>query len=327
MSPHMGLSWTAVSDLDPVAFPVRRANVRGVDLAYLREGVGGVPLLLLHGWPETMRIWWRNIQALAEAGFEVVVPDLRGFGASGPAPDGFYDVASQAEDVATLVRDELGHRTVVTCGGDLGGVVAQELAQRSGGLVSRQVLFNTIPPVGLADAYEAAGVATKPDARSRAASDYFARHANHADAVAGELDTPDRRRRYVATFYGSRFWAAPGSFDQDAARFMAEPFGDEVAFRSSLAIYESALGKRDVLDAPRWLAAGSDVPTLILYGPEDHVIPLSFPDQCAVAFPEHVGPFVVTGAGHFLQWERAHVLNQAVRYFCLDLLGDSPRDG
>ena len=38
---------------------------------------------------------------------------------------------------------------------------------------------------------------------------------------------------------------------------------------------------------------------------------------------ELVGPFVIDGAGHFLQWERASVLNQAVRYFCLDLLGES----
>jgi pimeloyl-ACP methyl ester carboxylesterase len=69
-----------MDDLDPIAFPVRRAHVRGVDLAYLREGEGGVPLVLLHGWPETMRIWWRNVRPLAEGGFEVIVPDLRGFG-------------------------------------------------------------------------------------------------------------------------------------------------------------------------------------------------------------------------------------------------------
>ena len=316
-----------MTELHPDAFEVRRARVRGVDLAYLREGEGGFPLVLLHGWPETMRIWWRNIAALAGAGFEVIVPDLRGFGESGPAPDGFYDVPSQARDIEALVREELGHAQVVTCGGDLGGVVAQELAARFDGLVARQVLFNTIPPVGLGEAYEAAGVAVKPDGRTLMASDSFFRQANYADVVAAELDTPDKRRRYVATFYGPRFWAAPETFDEDSARFMAEPFGDEVAFRSSLAIYESALGKREVSEAPQWIAAQTDTPTLILYGPADHVIPSSFPDQCAVAFPEHVGPFVVEGAGHFLQWERAEVLNQAVRYFCLDLLGHSRRDG
>ena len=46
-----------------------------------------------------------------------------------------------------------------------------------------------------------------------------------------------------------------------------------------------------------------------------------------MAFDERVGPFVVEDAGHFLQWERAEVLNQAIRYFCLDLLGDSRADG
>jgi pimeloyl-ACP methyl ester carboxylesterase len=316
-----------MDEVDPIAFPVRRAQVRSVDLAYLREGEGGFPLVLLHGWPETMRIWWRNIAPLADAGFEVIVPDLRGFGESGPAADGFYDVVAQARDIEALVRQQLGHTRVVTCGGDLGGVVAQELALRFEGLVDRQVLFNTIPPVGLQDEYEAAGVGAYRDERSTQASDYFFRQANYADVLASELDTPDKRRRYVATFYGPRFWAAPGSFDQEAVEFMAAPFGDEVSFRSSLAIYESALGKREVSEPPLWFGSGGDLPTLILYGPEDHVIPSSFPERCAVAFPEHVGPFFVPHAGHFLHWERASVLNQAIKYFCLDLLGDSNRDG
>jgi pimeloyl-ACP methyl ester carboxylesterase len=46
---------------DPAAFAVHRAEVRGVEMAYLREGRGGFPLLLLHGWPETKPIWWRNV--------------------------------------------------------------------------------------------------------------------------------------------------------------------------------------------------------------------------------------------------------------------------
>ena len=60
------------------------------------------PLLLVHGYPETKRIWWRNIAALAGAGFEVIAPDLRGFGESGPAPDGFYDVALAVTEIAAL---------------------------------------------------------------------------------------------------------------------------------------------------------------------------------------------------------------------------------
>ena len=65
--------------LDPHAFTVRRETVRdGVTLAFVHEGAGGYPLLLLHGYPETKRIWWRNVGPLAAAGYEVVAPDLRG---------------------------------------------------------------------------------------------------------------------------------------------------------------------------------------------------------------------------------------------------------
>jgi pimeloyl-ACP methyl ester carboxylesterase len=40
-----------------------------------------------------------------------------------------------------------------------------------------------------------------------------------------------------------------------------------------------------------------------------------------VAFTQRIGPFVVQGAGHFLQWERADVLNQSLVYFFADLRG------
>ena len=50
------------------------------------------------------------------------------------------------------------------------------------------------------------------------------------------------------------------------------------------------------------------------------MIPRYFCARMEAAFPERMGPFVVPGAGHFLQWEAAGVLNPAVRYFCGDLL-------
>src|SRR3954470_1206098 len=104
----------ATAALDARRFTIKQAEVRdGVTLAFAHEGIGGQPLVLLHGWPETMRIWWRNIAPLAAAGFEVIVPDLRGFGESGPSADGFYDVVAQARDIEALVRDELGHDSVV----------------------------------------------------------------------------------------------------------------------------------------------------------------------------------------------------------------------
>src|SRR5438105_13813202 len=94
---------TPTTELDANAFEIHRMVVRAaVGLAYVREGVGGVPLVLLHGWPSTKRIFWRNIAPLAQAGFEVIVPDQRGFGDS-PAPAKFVDMAASSRDVHALL--------------------------------------------------------------------------------------------------------------------------------------------------------------------------------------------------------------------------------
>jgi pimeloyl-ACP methyl ester carboxylesterase len=295
-----------LSHPDPGAFAVERATVRdGLELAYVRAGAGGAPLLLVHGWPETKRIWWRNIGPLADAGFEVIVPDLRGFGDSGLAPDDRYDTVASALDLHALLTEVLGHVRIAACGGDYGGVVVQDLGLRFAGLVERQCLFNTIPPV--LERFE-------PSPRVRQAADYFRRQGREADALAAELRTPDERRRYVAQFYGPRFWAAPGAFDRAAVDFMTEPFADPDKLRASFGLYESTLGTRPLTAPPR-LFEHNPLPTLILYGPEDHVIPTEFMDLMERAFDDPVGPFVVPGAGHFLQWERADVLNRALAAF------------
>ena len=299
-------------------FAVQRAQVRdGLELAYVREGEGGYPLVLLHGWPETKRIWWRNIEPLATAGFDVIVPDLRGFGDSGLAPDGYYDPATLARDVHALVHDVLGHARCAVAGGDIGGVVAQDMGLRFEAFVVRQCLFNTVPPL-LVDEYSEAGIAPEVPRDVRMAADYFLRQGREADELAAELDTPEKRRRYIAQFYGSRFWAAPGTFRREDVDFMTEPFADADVLRASFGSYETALGTRPPAEPPR-LFERNPLPTLLLYGPEDHVIPRDFPARCEVAFTERVGPFVVPRAGHFLQWERADVLNQSLVYFFADL--------
>jgi pimeloyl-ACP methyl ester carboxylesterase len=298
-----------VSELDPGAFDVKRATVReGVELAYLREGEGGYPLLLVHGWPETMRIWWRNIAPLAEAGFEVIVPDLRGFGETGPIPgDERYDTAGSSLDLHGLVTDVLGHERIAASGGDYGGVVIEDMGLRFEGLIERQVLFNTIPPM-----LERAELT----ALTRQAADYFRRQSRDADALAAELRTPEERRRYIAQCYGSRFWAAPGTFTDEDVDFMTEPFADADTLRTSFGLYESAVGNRPLTDTPR-LFEPNPIPTVVLYGPEDHVIAREFSDRMVAAFPNIVGPFDVPGAGHFLQWERADLLNRTLAAFLL----------
>lgn len=259
-----------------------------------------------------MRIWWRNVGPLADAGFHVIAPDLRGFGLSGLAPDGFYDVPSHSRDLHALVHDHLGIERVVAVAGDLGGAVLQDLSLRFPGFVRRAAVFNCPLPY-LAEPMR--GLRTRPP---REAADYFLRQGTDADGLAAELASEAARRRYIAAFYGSRFWAHPGAFDADAVAFHVEPFGDAAKLRASFANYEAAL--RPERRSERPLLGENPTPALILFGASDHVIYPDFDRMAAAVFPEHVGPFLVRDAGHFLQWEAAGVLNGAIAAFCRDLL-------
>lgn len=301
--------------VDPSRFAVHRATVRGVDLAFVREGVGGVPLVCVHGWPESKRIFWKVIEPFAAAGFEVIVPDLRGFGDSAVAPDGFHDVASHARDLFALVHDVLGHERVVLLGGDLGGPVVQDLAVRHPDWVERMVLFNSPLPYLNERMADLAG--TRP---AREASDYFLRQGLDPDGLSAELATPDMRRRYIATFYTSRFWAHPGAFTGEGeVDFHTEPFADAARLRASFGGYESTFSAA-ARSEPALLGPNEHTLTLILHGTSDHVIYPAFDRMAAAVFGRHVGPFLLRDCGHFVPWEAPHALVSGTVAFCSDLL-------
>lgn len=304
---------------DPAAFGTARARLpSGRELGFVHEGAGGFPLLLVHGWPETKRLWWKVVAPLAAAGFEVIAPDLRGFGESDADVDGFHDLAAHAHDLHALVADVLGHERCAAAGGDLGGGIIQDLGLRFDGFVVRQVLFNCVMPI-LTEAYAAAGLAREPHPVVRQAADYFVRQGRDADELAAELTTGEQRRRYVAQFYGSRLWGTPGGFTRADVDFMTEPFASAAHLRASFGNYESAVGSRPLSEKPCWFEV-SDVPTLALYGPDDHVMYPDWPERCEVAFTDLTGPFVVRHAGHFLPWERPEVFTGAVVSYLRDLL-------
>ena len=313
-------------DLDPARFAVHRHEGRGFGQAYVREGIGGLPLLCVHGWPESKRIFWRVIEPLAAAGFDVIVPDLRGFGDSDLGPDGFHDVAAHVADLHALLSDGLGIDRAVLLGGDLGGPIVQSLALEHPALVQRMVLFNSPLPY---DKERMAGMATRPPMES---ADYFVRQGLDADGLAAELATPEQRRRYIATFYSSRFWAHPGSFMGDAPMvfgpfggtpmidFHTEPFADAAKLRASFGGYESVFDPAKRSGSAE-LRRNEDVRALLLFGPSDHVLYPAFDEMAAVVFPDHDGPHRLERCGHFVPWEAPDALVEHTVRFCADLLG------
>ncbi len=268
----------------------------------------------MHGWPESKRIYWRVIEPLASAGFEVIVPDLRGFGDSGIAPDGFADVASHSRDLYALVHDVLGYERVPVLGGDLGGAVMQDLALRFPGWVDRMVIFNSPLP------YLPERMAEIPSTRApRSSADYFVRQGRHADELAAELATHEARRQYLSTFYSSRFWAHPDAFGADEIAFHVEALVDEQTFRASIGCYEAAFDAA-ARSEESMLGRNERTPALILFGTSDHVIYPSFDRMAAEVFARHVGPFLLRDCGHFVPWEAPHALTSGTIAFCGDLL-------
>jgi pimeloyl-ACP methyl ester carboxylesterase len=107
-------------------FETRMVKVNGVELHVAVAGVGE-PLVLLHGYPQSGEIWRHVAPELART-HQVIIPDLRGFGLSTIAKDG-YDLSNVAEDIHQLVR-ALGHSKVKVVAHDWGGAVGAIYAMR-----------------------------------------------------------------------------------------------------------------------------------------------------------------------------------------------------
>jgi len=304
-------------EISPHRYAVSFSDRRGFRQAYVHRrasGAGRPAALLVHGWPESKRIYWKVIDPLVEAGFDVIVPDLRGFGDSGPAPDGFYDTVSHVHDMRSLVCDELGYDKIVAIGGDMGGPVIQEMALRFPDLVDRMVLFNSPLPF---DKERMSGIVGTRAPRE--AADYFMRQGLDADTLARELADESSRRNYIATFYTSRFWAHPGTFTPDEVAFHTEPFADAAVLRASFGGYESVFDPARRSE-PSIMGRNESTPTLVLFGPSDHVIYPAFDRMAEQVFARCVGPFLLRDCGHFVPWEAPRPFVTGVTAFCRDLL-------
>ena len=102
-------------------------NTNGITLRAAVKGTGPL-VIMVHGWPELWYSWRHQIRAVADAGYRVVAPDVRGYGGSDkPHPVEAYDMIQLTSDVVGLI-DALGEENAILMGHDWGAPICWNTA-------------------------------------------------------------------------------------------------------------------------------------------------------------------------------------------------------
>lgn len=128
-------------------FDVQKVQLPGIAINYASAGTGP-PILLLHGHPQTHVVWRKVAPLFVEAGYQVIAPDLRGYGDSDkPESDAShlpYSKRVMAADQIALLK-HLGHDVFSVVGHDRGGRVTHRLALDFPDAVERLVVLDIAP--------------------------------------------------------------------------------------------------------------------------------------------------------------------------------------
>jgi len=269
------------------------AELSEVRLHYVEEGEGPL-VVLLHGFPEAWFGWRFQIPALAQAGFRVVAPDLRGFNLSSkPKGVSAYELQHVAFDIKELI-ESLGESSARVAGHDWGGAAAWELAMRHPEVVERLAILNSPHPLRFRSALRNRHQLKK--------SWYF--------GVFQLPWVPEQllpRDNWAGLKQGFAKDARPGTFTpEDAARYV-EAWEQPGAASASVNYYRAAVRRRGAKFLP--IAA----PTLVLWGDRDrYLVPeLAEPDPVDVpnARVEHFD------ASHWLHHDEADAVNRRLASF------------
>lgn len=131
----------------------RFVEANGIRFHYVEKGRGPL-VLLLHGFPEMWWSWRYQIGPIAEAGFRVVAPDLRGYNESDKA--GPYDIDTLVSDVHALIA-ALGETRAAIVGHDWGGIVAWHFAATRPEACERIAILNCPHPIQFRRALSSGG--------------------------------------------------------------------------------------------------------------------------------------------------------------------------
>ena len=257
--------------------PVLQATTAPTTEIYYEDRGEGRPVVLVHGWPLSGRMWESQVNALVEAGFRCVTYDRRGFGDSGK-PNGGYDYDTFTADLRDLIT-ALDLRDVVLAGFSMGGgEVARYFGRYGGERVSKAMLIGAVPPFLLKPPDNPEGV--------------------DGAVFDGMLDAVKRDRvGFLADFLKQFFNYEPGK--PGGASEDAIAYSKSIAWRASpLATQQCivAFGKTDF----RADLAKITVPTLVVHGDADQIVPLPVSGKRAAEMIANSRLEVIEGAPHGL---------------------------
>ena len=283
---------------DPEHFESVEIPTNGIRL---RVRVAGAPTskklaLCLHGFPESSYSWRYQMTLLADLGYRVYAPDLRGYGASDKPPRvADYRIQELVQDVAGLIdhfRGTAGDGEVVLLAHDWGGAVAWHFALRRVRPIDRLIVLNMPHPRRLAQALGRWGpqllrswyifMFQLPWLPER----YLARNDHHAIAAAFVGMAVDRSRFPPEVLHVYRREAArPG------------------ALRGMLAYYRAAARYRTTVRYPPL-----ETPTLMIWGEEDTALGKELTDRTDELVRNLTLRFVPR-CSHWVQQEAPEIVN------------------
>ncbi len=272
-----------------VAGPWTHREITANGIRFHAVEIGSGPLiLLLHGFPQFWWSWRGQLAPLAEAGFRVVAPDLRGYGGSDKPPRG-YDAMTLAEDCAGMIR-ALGERDAIVVGTDWGGLLGWTMAAVHPTVVRRLAVLAAPHPLRLRVGLLASG------SQLRAARHVLA------------FQTPRwaewqlRRAGAAGVERLLHEWSGPGWPDRDAAARYRQAMLIPAAAHSALEYYRWMVRSVPRPDGVRYARAVSSpviAPTLQVHGAQD---PYLLPSTAAGSDAWVTGPYAwrrLDGVGHF----------------------------
>ena len=266
------------------------------------------PVILLHGFPESYRTW-RGVVPMLEDRFRLVMPDLRGFGAS----DQPQDLESYATDklVADIfaLADAVAVDRFALVGHDWGGATAWAAAIRGSPRVERLAIINSPHPL----VFQRSLI---EDAEQRAASQYI--NAFRIPGFERSIETMGYNKFFAKSFTTHVELAAIPA--EERARYVGDwsrPGAMTAMFNWYRASQMVVPAPGEVADMPAWVLRGVpkiQVPVLVVWGMKDRaLLPLQLDgldEQCTdltiVRLPD---------TGHFAPWEAPESVAQALAPF------------